>query len=92
MTMPMGPMIMSASREHTTTAFSPVAAWSAPALSIADVAVVLVPTAIISASGNASRMALTACFPIPPPWASITSIFIRSTLPPSGRSRCFVQF
>ena len=54
MAMPEAPTIISALRQFTTTAFSPVAACSAPALSIALVANAFVPTAIISDSGKAA--------------------------------------
>ena len=49
MTMPNGPVMTLARRALTTTAFSPVAARSAPPLSIFSVAVELVPTATMSA-------------------------------------------
>lgn len=52
MTMPRGPTMMSAVRQATTTAFSPVAARCGPALSIAEVAAELVPTAVTAASGQ----------------------------------------
>lgn len=45
--MPMGPQMTSASRALTTTGFSPVAAASAPAFSMAAVAAELAPTAMI---------------------------------------------
>ena len=49
-TIPIGPIIISASLEQTTTGFSPVATTSALALSIASVASALVPIAITSTS------------------------------------------
>ena len=51
MTIPTGPMITSALRLQTITGFSPVAATSAPAFSMADVARLLVPTAVMYCSG-----------------------------------------
>ena len=75
--MPRGPMIKSASRQATSTGFSPVAPKSAPALSMAAVAVALVPMAYSSQLGSCSlqRRAVTR-LPILPPWPSITTIFI----------------
>ena len=52
------------------------AAAAAPALSMAAVAAELVPTAVTSASGSSFRISVISCLPIPPPWASITRIFI----------------
>ena len=62
------------------TGFSPVAPTSAPALSIADVAIELVPIAVISTSLQLFFIAVTSCLPIPPPFPSITRIFIKITL------------
>ncbi len=76
---PMGPMIRSAFLHPTITAFSPVAAWSAPAFSILEVAREFVPTAVISVCGNSFFTEATSCLPMPPPWASIISIFIRES-------------
>lgn len=52
MTMPIGPMIRSASRQATRTGFSPVAPMAAPAFIIAAVAVVLAPSARSRLSGT----------------------------------------
>ena len=60
---PTGPTMRSARRHPTTTAFSPVAAWSAPARSMAAVAALFVPTAATSARGSAFFSAATSCFP-----------------------------
>ena len=49
--MPIGPTITSARRQQASTAFSPVAPWSAPAFSMADVARLFVPTASTSTPG-----------------------------------------
>ena len=54
MTMPMGPTMISALRQFTTTAFSPVAARFAPALCMACAATLLVPTATSRMSGPVS--------------------------------------
>ena len=50
-TMPSGPRITSARRQATSRAFSPVAPWAAPPLSMAEVAKLLVPMAVSSTSG-----------------------------------------
>ena len=46
-TIPIGPMIMSAFRQATITGFSPVAAFFAPAFNIVAVAIEFVPIAVI---------------------------------------------
>ena len=74
MTMPMGPAITSALRQATMTAFSPVAALRAPALSMLDVAMLLVPTAMSSAPGSLSVISRTSARPMLPPWPSMTSM------------------
>ena len=75
--MAIGPTMTSAFLQPTTTGFSPVAPISAPALSIADVAIELVPTAVISTSLQLFFIAVTSCLPIPPPCPSMTRIFIK---------------
>ena len=66
-TMPMGPTMISALRQFTTTAFSPVAARGAPALRMAFAARLLVPTAVSRASGHCVLKAATSCLPSPRP-------------------------
>lgn len=56
-----------ARRALTMTAFSPVAARSAPPFNIFSVAVELVPTAVMSAWGRASRSLLVRSLPRLPP-------------------------
>ena len=73
-TMPMGPITTSAVRQHTMTAFSPVARWAGLAFAIAEVAIPLVPTAVISTSGQSDRMASIRLRPSFPPCPSITRI------------------
>ena len=79
MTMPMGPMMMSASRLLTITGFSPVAPASAPAFSMAEVAMPLVPTAMSFNSGWVFFSCSTTHFPIFPPCPSMIMIFICKT-------------
>ena len=55
MTIPIGPTMTSALRHPTIRAFSPVAALSAPAFSIAAVAALFVLTAQTTASGTLAR-------------------------------------
>ena len=74
--MPMGPTMTSAHVQFTTTGFSPVAAASAPARSMALVARLFVPTATTSASGMFFLIWSVSAAPILPPWPSITSIFM----------------
>jgi hypothetical protein len=65
-------------------AFSPVAPSFAPAFSIIDVATLFVPRAIISMLVPSSFLIFSViCLPIPPPWPSITAIFIDQ--PPQRR-------
>jgi len=52
MTIPIGPMITSASRLATRTGFSPVAPASAPAFNMAEVAMELVPMAMTERLGK----------------------------------------
>ena len=66
----------SARRQLTTTAFSPVAAKSAPAFIMAFAAVEFVPTAAISACGNAPFNSRTSRRPRPPPCPSTTRIIM----------------
>ena len=75
-TIPIGPMMMSAVRLPTMAGFSPVAPASAPAFSMAAVAMLLVPMARISSPGKLTFTCSTILFPILPPWPSITMIFI----------------
>ena len=72
MTMPKGPAMTSARRQPTSTAFSPVAALSAPARSMAAVAAEFVPTAVMAALGQAALIACTSWRPMPPPCPSMT--------------------
>lgn len=88
--MPMGPTMISALRQFTTTAFSPVAARGAPALRMAFAARLLVPTAVSRTSGHCVLRAATSCLPRPPPCPSMTSTFIgciRSRSPQGAAAR-----
>jgi hypothetical protein len=53
---------------------------SAPAFSIEDVARLFVPIAVMTNSGSRFFTAATTCFPIPPPCASMTNIFMATSL------------
>ena len=86
MTIPMGPMIKSASRLPVITGFSPVAPASAPAFNIAAVAVLLVPSARTGSSGHTDFSCSTMARPMRPPWPSITITFIRSSPFPPGNN------
>ncbi len=63
MTIPMGPSTASASCTPRTTGFSPVAAWSAPAFCMVEVATPLVPMTKIWACGIRARVSSTSSFP-----------------------------
>ena len=75
---PMGPIITCAHLALKITAFSPVAPSSAPARSMAAVAMELVPTARRCSAGQRFFTASTSPRPIPPPCPSMISTRIAS--------------
>ncbi len=76
--MEIGPKMRSADTAVHTTAFSPEAPRLAPAFNIWAVAMALVPRAISSIdSPKASFRYFIKMDPIPPPWPSMTHIFVR---------------
>ena len=75
---PMGPIMIFTCLQATITGFSPVAASSAPALIMAEVAIALVPMALTVQGSPSFLMALTSICPILPPCPSMTAIFIAS--------------